>query len=123
MTKVGKWRGMLDVQADDMEDIKYLFTSGGGGTERGKGLPAIPASKSGQALAAIFLCPTALWPTCVLPGCFILPHDDWSSGLQSDWRLVWQKTSTPRRCGQHCVWGLGLLQDDGLVLVLPTKKG
>ena len=29
-----------------------MFTSGGDGTESGKGLPAIPASKSGPALAA-----------------------------------------------------------------------
>ena len=33
-----------------MEDIKYLFTSGSHGTKRGKGLCAIPASKSGPAL-------------------------------------------------------------------------
>ena len=35
-----------------MKNIKYLFTSGGDGTERGKGLSAIPPSKSGPALAA-----------------------------------------------------------------------
>ena len=35
-----------------MKDIEYLFTSGGDGTERGKGLSAIPPSKSGPALAA-----------------------------------------------------------------------
>ena len=40
---------MLGVQAADIEDIKYLFTSGGDGTKRGKGLTA---SKSGPALAA-----------------------------------------------------------------------
>ena len=33
-----------------MKDIKHLFTSGGDGTERGKGLSAIQASKSGPAL-------------------------------------------------------------------------
>ena len=43
---------MLGVRAADMKDIKYLFTSGGDGTEHGKGLSAIPASKSGPALAA-----------------------------------------------------------------------
>ena len=35
-----------------MEDIKYLFTRGVDSTERGKGLSAIPASKSGPALVA-----------------------------------------------------------------------
>ena len=42
------------LRAADMKDIKYLFTSGGDGIERGKGLSraAIPASKSGPALAA-----------------------------------------------------------------------
>ena len=42
------------MRAADMKDIKYLFTSGGDDTERGKGLSAImiPASKSGPALAA-----------------------------------------------------------------------
>ena len=35
-----------------MKDIKYLLTSGGDGTERGKGLSAIPTSKSGPALVA-----------------------------------------------------------------------
>ena len=46
--------GLLGVRAADMKDIKYLFTSGGDDTERGKGLSAImiPASKSGPALAA-----------------------------------------------------------------------
>ena len=43
---------MLGVRADDMEDIKYLFTSGGYGTDRGKGLPGTPASKSSPALPA-----------------------------------------------------------------------
>ena len=38
--------------AADMKDIKYLSMSGGDGIERGKGLSAIPASKSGPALAA-----------------------------------------------------------------------
>ena len=38
--------------AADMKDIKYLCTSGGDGTERGKGLSAIPGSKSCAALAA-----------------------------------------------------------------------
>ena len=51
MSKVGEWRGMRGVRADDTEDIKYLFTSEGDGTERGKGLPAMTASKSGPALA------------------------------------------------------------------------
>ena len=52
MSKVGEWRGMRGMRVDDIEDIKYFFTRGGDGTERGKGLPAIPASKSGPALAA-----------------------------------------------------------------------
>ena len=38
--------------AAGMKDIKYLFTSSGDGTERGKGLSAIPASKVGPALDA-----------------------------------------------------------------------
>ena len=35
-----------------MDDIEYLFTSGGYSTLRSKGLSAIPASKSGPALVA-----------------------------------------------------------------------
>ena len=44
---------MQGVCAADMKDIKYLFTSGGDGTERckGPGLSARLASKSGPALA------------------------------------------------------------------------
>ena len=42
---------LLGVLAADMEDIKYLFTSCGDCTERGKGLSAIPASKLGPASA------------------------------------------------------------------------
>ena len=52
MSKVGEWQGMRGMRADDIKDIKYFFTSWGDCTERGKGLPAIPASKSGPALAA-----------------------------------------------------------------------
>ena len=36
---------LLHHEAADIEDIKYLYTSGGNGTERGKGLSAIPAPK------------------------------------------------------------------------------
>ena len=42
--------GLLGVRAADMKDIKYLFTSCRDCTERGKGLSAIQASKSGPAL-------------------------------------------------------------------------
>ena len=44
--------GLRGVRAADMKDIKYLFTSCRDCTERGKGLSAIQASKSGPALAA-----------------------------------------------------------------------
>ena len=44
--------GKRGVRAADTENIKSLFTSGSDGTERGKGLCAIPASKSGPKLAA-----------------------------------------------------------------------
>ena len=54
MSKLGEWwlasSTLRGVRAADMEDINYLFMSGGGGTERCKGLSAIPASKSGPAL-------------------------------------------------------------------------
>ena len=50
MSKVGEW-WVASVRAADIEDIKYLFTSGCYGTERGKGLSAIPDSKSGPAPA------------------------------------------------------------------------
>ena len=56
-----------------MENIKYLFTSGGDGSKRGKGtgtnLSGILASKSGPELAASALVSkplSSLWPTwCV----------------------------------------------------------
>ena len=40
MSNFGEW-WFAGVQAADMEDIRYLFTSGGDSTERSKGLSAI----------------------------------------------------------------------------------
>ena len=72
-----------------------MFTSGGDGTKRCKGMSAIPASKSGPALAASDLVSKrfVVYLASVLGvslNSFYL-EDDLSAGLQSDRRLVWQK--------------------------------
>ena len=68
--------GLLGVRAAETKDIKYVLTSAVTAPNAARACPAvstIPASSQG-------LCSLA----GVLPGCFILPRDDQSAGLQSD---------------------------------------
>ena len=64
--------GLRGVRAADMKDVKYLLTSGGDGTERGKGLSAVPASKSGPALAASARSVSAILCYSTNPGYMIM---------------------------------------------------
>ena len=99
------------MRAADMKDIKYLFTSCGDGTERGKGLSAILASKSGPALpvtpaSALVSKHFVVYLASVLGVlCYLKTTNPQVSKamMPGDRRLVWQKLQClgTVQCGQQ----------------------
>ena len=97
--------GLRGVRAADMEDIKYLFTRGVDSTERGKGLSAIPTSKSGPALAASALVSKrfVVYLASFLDVSFYL---ETGSPKLSTSHTCMAKTSKHRHCGRQSVWAV-----------------